>query len=62
MSIGTTAGAGAYPTLPPTPPRAAAASYDIREADFASLEREWLELLRDSAVDHIFLTPCWVAA
>lgn len=42
----------------PTP----ASAYDIQEADFAPLETEWLELLRDSPVDHIFLTPYWVEA
>jgi len=36
--------------------------YKVEEADFASLEREWLELLPQAVVDHIFLTPYWMAA
>jgi CelD/BcsL family acetyltransferase involved in cellulose biosynthesis len=46
----------AQPTEPATP------AYDIQEVDFASLEAEWLGLLGESVLDHIFLTPYWVSA
>ncbi|MDP6510440.1 MAG: GNAT family N-acetyltransferase, partial [Dehalococcoidia bacterium] len=58
------ASGGGAVTNPASPsfPNFPASAYGVEEVDFVALEEEWLELLGESVLDHIFFTPFWVGA